>query len=89
MSIILTISAGKGSVCVSNDVLKIKVYRYTISQRYENIDSFPSSLAFRGIKDHVVCPTTILTIYCHCSYNFAYCHKNSVGGSMRLIFLKE
>lgn len=60
MSIILTISAGKGSVCVSNDVLKIEVYRYTISQRYENIDSFPSSLAFRG-KDHVVCPTTILT----------------------------
>lgn len=61
MSIILTISAGKGSVCVSNDVFKIEVYRYTISQRYENIDSFPSSLAFRG-KDHVVCPTTILTL---------------------------
>lgn len=60
MSIIRTISAGKGSVCVSNDVLKIEVYRYTISQRYENIDSFPSFLAFRG-KDHVVCPTTILT----------------------------
>lgn len=60
MSIIRTISAGKGSVCVSNDVLKIEVYRYTISQRYENIDSFPSSLAFRG-KDHVVCPT-ILTL---------------------------
>lgn len=59
MSIIRTISAGKGSVCVSNDVLKIEVYRYTISQRYENIDSFPSSLAFRG-KDHVVCPTPIL-----------------------------
>lgn len=83
MSIIITISAGNGSVCVSNDV-----YRYTISQRYENIDSFPSSVAFRG-KDHVVCPTTILTIYCHCSYNFAYCHKNSVGGSMWLIVLKE
>lgn len=61
MSIIITISAGEGSVCVSNDVLKIEVYRYTISQRYENIDSFPSSLAFRG-KDHVVCPTTILTL---------------------------
>lgn len=61
MSIIITISAGNGSVCVSNDVLKIEVYRYTISQRYENIDSFPSSLAFRG-KDHVVCPTTILTL---------------------------
>lgn len=61
MSIIRTISAGKGSVRVSNDVLKIEVYRYTISQRYENIDSFPSSLAFRG-KDHVVCPTTILTL---------------------------
>lgn len=61
MSIIRTISAGEGSVCVSNDVLKIEVYRYTISQRYENIDSFPSSLAFRG-KDHVVCPTTILTL---------------------------
>lgn len=61
MSIILTISAGKGSVCVSNDVLKIEVYRYTISQRYENIDSFPSSSAFRG-EDHVVCPTTILTL---------------------------
>lgn len=30
MSIIRTISAGKGSVCVSNDVLKIEVYRYTI-----------------------------------------------------------
>lgn len=60
MTIIRTISAGEGSVCVSNDVLKIEVYRYTISQRYENIDSFPSSLAFRG-KDHVVCPTTILT----------------------------
>lgn len=62
MTIIRTISAGKGSVCVSNDVLKIEVYRYTISQRYENIDSFPSSLAFRGIKDHEVCPTTILTL---------------------------
>lgn len=61
MSIIRTISAGKGSVCVSNDVLKMEVYRYTISQRYENIDSFPSSSAFRG-KDHVVCPTTILTL---------------------------
>lgn len=61
MSIIRTISAGKGSVCVSNDGLKIEVYRYTISQRYENIDSFPSSLAFRG-KDHEVCPTTILTL---------------------------
>lgn len=61
MSIIRTISAGKGSVCVSNDVLKIEVYRYTISQRYENIDSFPSSLAFRG-KDHEVCPTTTLTL---------------------------
>lgn len=61
MSIILTISAGEGSVCVFNDVLKIEVYRYTISQRYENIDSFPSSVAFRG-KDHVVCPTTILTL---------------------------
>lgn len=61
MTIIRTISAGEGSVCVSNDVLKIEVYRYTISQRYENIDSFPSSLAFRG-KDHVVCPTTILTL---------------------------
>lgn len=61
MSVIITISAGKGSVCVSNDVLKIEVYRYTISQRYENIDSFPSSLAFRG-KDHVVCPTPILTL---------------------------
>lgn len=61
MSIIRTISAGKGSVWVSNDVLKIEVYRYTISQRYENIDSFPSSVAFRG-KDHVVCPTTILTL---------------------------
>lgn len=61
MSIIITISASNGSVCVSNDVLKIEVYRYTISQRYENIDSFPSSLAFRG-KDHVVCPTTILTL---------------------------
>lgn len=61
MSIIRTISAGKGSVCVSNDVLKIEVYRCTISQRYENIDSFPSSLAFRG-KDHVVCPTIILTL---------------------------
>lgn len=61
MSIIITISAGEGSVCVSNDVLKIEVYRYTISQRYENIDSFPSSLAFRG-KDHVVCPTIILTL---------------------------
>lgn len=60
MSIIRTISAGKGSVCVSNDVLKIEVHRYTISQRYENIDSFPSSLAFRG-KDHEVCPT-ILTL---------------------------
>lgn len=33
MSIIRTISAGKGSVCVSNDVLKIEVpvYRYTIN----------------------------------------------------------
>lgn len=61
MSIIRTISAGKGSVCVSYDVLKIEVYRYTISQRYENIDSFPSSSAFRG-EDHEVCPTTILTL---------------------------
>lgn len=61
MSIIRTISAGEGSVCVSNDVLKIEVYRYTISQRYENIDSFPSSLAFRG-KDQEVCPTIILTL---------------------------
>lgn len=61
MSIIITISTGKGSVCVSNDVLKIEVYRYTISQRYENIDSFPSSLAFRG-KDQEVCPTPILTL---------------------------
>lgn len=60
MSIIRTISAGKGSVCVSNDVFKIEVYRYTISQRYENIDSFPSSLAFRG-EDQEVCPT-ILTL---------------------------
>lgn len=60
MSIIITISAGKGSICVSNDV-NGSIYRYTISQRYENIDSFPSSLAFRG-KDHVVCPTTILTL---------------------------
>lgn len=62
MSVIITISAGKGSVCVSYDVLKIEVYRYTISQRYENIDSFPSSLAFRGIKDREVCPTIILTL---------------------------
>lgn len=62
MSVIITISAGKGSVCVSNDVLKIEVYRYTISQRYENIDSFPSSLAFRGIKDREVWPTIILTL---------------------------
>lgn len=61
MSIIRTISAGEGSVCVSNDVLKIEVYRYTISQRYDNIDSFPSSVAFRG-KDHVVCPTTTSTL---------------------------
>lgn len=62
MTIIRTISAGEGSVCSSNDVLKIEVYRYTISQRYENIDSFPSSLAFRGIKDREVCPTIILTL---------------------------
>lgn len=30
MSIILTISAGKGSVCVSNDVLKIEVQHIVI-----------------------------------------------------------
>lgn len=47
MTIIRTISAGEGSVCVSNDVLKIEVYRYTISQRYENIDSFPTIFGFQ------------------------------------------